>query len=108
MKHSKMKLMTGLLLAIVVCLPSFFEVGCGKGRALEKFYNAVVESQAHLDVAADMIYDCWYDAIYENKYSSDINRAIDHAMTECKEDIDFIILNEETIQSLYRTCGIPN
>ncbi len=138
MKHSKMKLLISLCLAIVMCLPILLAVGCDLGgtndtgngdtttqqtgsssttnsgtgnkeeeeKALRekigKFYDAVVESQTHLDIAADTIYNYWYEAIYKDKYAGSIDLAIAFALADCEEDIDFVKTNETTIQSLYK------
>ncbi len=107
MKRSKKGLVTGLFLAVVLCLPIFFAVGCDLGGAsdqssISQFYDAVVESQTHLDTVADTIYSYWYDAIYKDKYSGSIDRAIAYALSDCSEDIDFVKTNETTIQALYK------
>ncbi len=128
MERSRMRLLTCLLLAFALCLPIFFAVGCSTGEtndteggntteqtdggnttkptddtvSIGKFYDAVVESQTRLNNVADTIYNYWYDAIYEDEYSGSIDLAIAFAMSDCKEDINFIKTNETSIQSLYK------
>ncbi len=95
-------IVTVLLLVVMTC--SF--VGCGKKQKIEKavqeFYDAVLESQEKLDTLADAIYDNWYDAIYDDKYRGDINIAIAYAFSDNEATVDEIKANDETIKTLYK------
>lgn len=91
------------LFTLTVLIAMCIFAGCAnEDSKLNRFYEAVTESQTKLDTVADDIYSCWYDAIYNEKYSGDINTAIATAQVINSENIDFIELNEATIQSLYK------
>ena len=103
MKHSKMKLLTTLLLLFAMCLPIGL-AGCESGGAdkTTEFYDAVVESQTCLDEIGDDIYSYWYDAVYKDKYYGSIDVAIASALSDNSDSVDFVKENETKIQSLYK------
>lgn len=112
MKHTKIKMLLCLLLAITMCLPIVFLVGCNKDEGgneetstaakVNEFYETVVESQSRMDTIADNIYRNWYDAIYNDKFACNVDLAIAYALSDNKANFDFIKENEKKIQSLYK------
>ncbi len=102
MKRSKFTSLLFMLL-IVTILSASMLTGCDDDKKkVSEFYNAVMQSHTLLCEVSDDVHDYWRDAIYNDKYSGDINIAINAALDDNEDKVNLIAAMDPSIRELYK------